>query len=56
MKGVMVYPGVKKMNSAVLSDLKFIRDQNNPIRKKPSLVNLWMVMKYLVILVYQWLR
>ena len=37
-KGVMFYPGVKQLNPAVLSRVKFVKDQKNPIHKKAVFV------------------
>jgi len=40
LKGVMFYPGVKQLNPAVLSWVKFIRDENNSFHKKAVFVKL----------------
>ena len=37
-KGVMFYPGVKQLNPAVLSRVKFVQDQKNPVHKKAVFV------------------
>jgi len=37
-KGVMFYPGVKQLNPAILSRVKFVKDQNNPVHKKACFV------------------
>ena len=37
-KGVMFYPGIKKLNPAVLSRVKFVRDKGNLVHKKAVFV------------------